>query len=79
VNKRREWRLPNPEVLEMQRSREPVEQSLAAAEDDRRDDDGQLVDDALYPEEQVRDLIERWPMPGAGTSWAPHADEADSP
>jgi hypothetical protein len=53
---------------------------LPAAEDDRRDDDGQLVDDALYHEEQVRDLIERWPMPArAGTSWAPHADEADSP
>jgi hypothetical protein len=31
-------------VLEIEGFREPVEQALAAAEDDRRDDDRQLVD-----------------------------------
>jgi hypothetical protein len=38
-------RLPHPEVLQIQRTREALEQALAPAEDDRRDDDGELVDE----------------------------------
>jgi hypothetical protein len=45
VDERRVLRLPHAEVLEVQRAREPIEQALTATEDDRRDDDGQLVDE----------------------------------
>ena len=38
-------RLSHTEVLEVEQLREPVEESLSRAHDDRRDDDRQLVDD----------------------------------
>jgi hypothetical protein len=38
--------IPHAKVLEVQRAREPIEQALPAAEDDRRDDDRQFVDEA---------------------------------
>jgi hypothetical protein len=40
-----DWR--TPEVLQLQRLREAREEALAAAEDDRRHDDRQLVDEAF--------------------------------
>src|SRR5919106_4420103 len=46
VDEGRERGLPHSEVLQVERLREPLEQPLAAAQDDRRDDDGQLVDDS---------------------------------
>src|SRR5262249_53812561 len=45
VDERRVRRLPDAEVLELERAVETVEQALAAPEDDRRDDDRQLVDE----------------------------------
>src|SRR5215218_4847781 len=45
IDERRVLRLPYAQVLEVERLREPVEQPLAAAEDDRRDDDRQVVDE----------------------------------
>src|SRR4051794_27222834 len=42
----REGRLAQADVLELHRVREPVEELLAAAQDDGRDDDRELVDEA---------------------------------
>src|SRR5438045_2480108 len=45
VDEGREWRLSQADVLEVERLGEPVEETLSGAEDDRGDDDRQLVDD----------------------------------
>src|SRR4026209_2978518 len=45
VDERREPRLAYSDMLERHRVREALEQALAAAEDDRGNDDPQLVDD----------------------------------
>src|SRR5438132_11802685 len=44
VDERRVLRLAHAQVLQVQRAREALEQALAAAEDYRRGDDGQLID-----------------------------------
>lgn len=44
VDERRPTGLAHPQVLQLNRLREPFEQPLAAPEDDRGDDDRQLVD-----------------------------------
>ena len=45
VDERGERRLPPPELLEIERSGEAVEETFSAAHDDRGNDDRQLVDD----------------------------------
>ena len=55
VDERREPRLAYSDMLERHRVREALEQALAAAEDDRRDNDAQLVDQSSFT--QTRKMI----------------------